>query len=58
VPEEVCAESLDKRSGVIGGRARGDFGVNSGGEGFPAVVLKDCDNLGGLCMLVKVKVTR
>lgn len=55
VPEEVCAEGLDERGGVVGGRARSDLGIDTGGKSFPGVVLEDRDNLGGLYTLVKTK---
>lgn len=54
VLEKVCAEGLDERGGVVGDGAGGDFGVEAGWDGLPAVCLHDGDDLGGLVLLVYV----
>lgn len=48
VSEEVCAESLDERGGVVGDGAWGDLRVEVLWNGLPDVTLKDGDDLGRL----------
>jgi len=52
VLEEVCAEGLDERGGVVVDGAGRDFGVEGVGDSLPAVGLHDGDDLRGLRMLV------
>jgi hypothetical protein len=54
VLEEVCAKSLDKRGGVVGAGAGGDFGVEILWDGLPDVTLKDVNDLRGLLLSARV----
>jgi hypothetical protein len=48
VNEEIIAENIDKRSGVRYFGTRGDGGVKSTGNCFPAVFFEDLHNSGRL----------